>query len=118
MKIQRLIRLTVIVISLLCIECFLIPYNSYGILNIGNITGTVVFSLIVLYCLTYTGVNKLVLKLWERKPGKIFLRIAGGIVIVIVALVIVLSALMINACNKKPEGDETVIILGCGVLGE
>ena len=97
---------------------FVIPLSLTVTLNIGNLTGLLVSGLIVVYGLFFTRINQW-RKLWKKKKYKKFLvYFAEGMVVLVTCMVILLSILMIKGVLNKPQGKETLIVLGCRVYGE
>lgn len=93
---------------------FLVPVFS-GILNIGNISGMA--ACVVLFLLT----------LFRNRFFELFRSngIVRGISVTIavlaaafVILAVIVSVKMISAMNSMPEGNSTLIVLGCKVRGE
>lgn len=93
---------------------FLAPVSA-GILNIGNAAG--MFVCAVLFFLSV---------FWNR-----FFRFIGGhrtvhvaciaalaAAVLLAVLAAVISVFMVSAANRPPNGDTTVIVLGCKVRGE
>ncbi len=100
---------TVTVLRFLCVILFILfalPLFTGFVFNPGNAAG-MGGSALLYYFLT----EKPVLP----KPAAVCLGILAGICLVTAA---VLSFLMINASLKKPDGETTLIILGCEVQKE
>lgn len=89
-----------------------------GAINIGNITGMIVCSLIILYSIRMPYINNWIFKLWEKSIGKIFLIFIGTIAAAIIGLVLFITGCMITAANKQVSENATVVVLGCKVNGE
>lgn len=113
-----LLRILLITAGILGGIWFLTPVIVGRIINIGSVTGLLVFGGITVYGILMTWFNRLFSKIWKTKAGKIILSIIMGIACIILALVIVITANMIIAANRKPAEDVTVIVLGCRVYGE
>jgi len=115
---KMIIRELITIIGILGVIWFLLPLFTSFILNIGNLTGIVVFSGFIIYGILMPYINRFIVCAWHKTFGRIALSVLMLIAAIIIVLVIVLSGLMINAANKKPGGNPTVVILGCGVYGE
>lgn len=97
---------------------FAVPLSLTVTLNIGNLTGIVVSGLMVVYGLFFTRINQL-RRDWKKKKYKRFLvYFAEGVVVFVGCLVLLLSGLMLKSALNKPQGGETLIVLGCRVYGE
>ncbi|MDE6530824.1 MAG: YdcF family protein [Lachnospiraceae bacterium] len=113
-----------------CLRLFLVGIGGLGLLwlmvpvivgrivNIGTVTGILIFGMVAGYGLFMGWCNRVLENLWKKKAGKIILSILMGIACIILALVIILTTNMIIAAGRKPEENATVIILGCRVYGE
>ncbi len=101
-----------IVLGVLGIIWCILPRLIYSVLNIGNITGLVVFTCFLLIGLFWKPLKKLVLIIWKKKQGKIALVIAGVVLSIIPIFVIVETICMVSVAGNKPEGNETVVVLG------
>lgn len=98
--------------------CFFALPIFAGIVNIGDVFGLAVSAILLAALLCRKKLRKLLGKLWEKRGGKVLLRICGGILAMGVGLCIVLSAMMLFAANRKPQASPTaVIVLGCKVNG-
>ena len=93
----------------------MLPVVFSGIINAGNGAGLLFFG-----CLFLWGIfqNKLNIKARSAKWAKALRCILITGYLAFTLLFAVEGALMINAANKTPPSDATVIVLGCGVKGE
>lgn len=112
------IQILFITISLVAVVWFLIPYILFGIMNIGNATGIFSFLGLFLYGIKLKYINCWVKKSLKRGLGRILISLFAVLIGGIMILVVLFSFLMIKAANKIPNGDETVVVLGCRVYGE
>lgn len=111
-------RLLLVVFGVICFVWFAIPLFLSVSLNLGNVTGLVVSVLLVLYGVLMPWVHGLLAK-WRKHKVLRFLHWGIlGIVSLVALLVVIESACMIVAANKKPEPGATVVVLGCRVYGE
>ena len=93
----------------------MIPVVFSGILNIGNGAGLLFFGCLFLWGIFQNKLNK---KAQGAKWAKIFRGVLITGYLAFTLLFAVEGALMINAANKTPPSDATMILLGCGVKGE
>ncbi len=107
-----------IIIGIIGVIWFLLPFFSHFILNIGNITGIAVCGLIALAGVFRRPVRVVAAKLWQNVPGRIAVVLVCAVLILGVALVIGETACMAVAAGKKPAEDATLVVLGCKVNGE
>lgn len=111
-------RCGLVFIGILCMIWFAIPLSLSVNLNIGNATGLVVSGILILMGIFLPAVQKLVHK-WSSHPIKRwFYRVPMIVACLIATLVVIESGLMIEAANRTPDADATVILLGCRVYGE
>ncbi|MBQ9141885.1 MAG: YdcF family protein [Lachnospiraceae bacterium] len=97
---------------------FAVPLSLTVTLNIGNLTGVLVSGMAVVYGLFFSKINRL-RREWKRQRGKRFIVcFIEGMVVLVACLVLLLSVLMIKGALNKPQGNETLIVLGCRVYGE
>lgn len=93
---------------------FLAPVTA-GIINIGNAAGMSVCA--VLFFLSVFW-NRFFRSVSEHRVVRVIFIAAVAIAVVLAVLAAVISAFMISAANRPPDGDTTVIVLGCKVRGE
>lgn len=115
---NMIIRVLITFIGIFGFVWFLLPTFTHFIMNIGNLTGSIVFAGFIIYGILMPYINRFIVCAWHKVFGRIVLSAMMLLAAIIIVLVIVLSGLMINAANKKPGGNPTVVILGCGVYGE
>lgn len=116
---NKLIRLMVMVIGAILFLWFLLPFMVAGILNIGNITGIVLATLLVGYMLFMPMIHEWIKDIWHKcKNGKLIIKICAAVVAVIVLLATVETGCMISANVKEPATGATAVVLGCRVYGE
>lgn len=89
---------------------FIIPFFTYRVLNIGNMTGMAVGILIVLIAFLYQTKS-------EYTKNILFKLGLGGMGIIFL-IALFLSGLMIGSLFKKPKAHATVVVLGAKVIGE
>ena len=115
---KGLIRLLVLVLGIVLLLWFLMPFTVAGILNIGNITGMLLAVLFVLYVVFMPRIHRWIKSGWKRKGLRRIIALLGSLILLYGILVIVETGCMIGACNKAPEKNATAVVLGCRVYGE
>lgn len=113
-----ILRLFLVGIGGLGILWLMVPVIVGRIVNIGTVTGILVFGIVAGYGLFMGWCNRVLANLWKKKAGKVVLSIMMGIACIILALVIILTTNIIIAASRKPAEEATVIVLGCRVYGE
>ena len=111
----KIIRLLKILIGAAGWVWMFIPVVFSGIINIGNGAGLLFFGCLFLWGIFQNKLNK---KAEAAKWAKVFRGILITGYLAFALLFSVEGALMLNATDKTPPGDATVILLGCGVKGE
>lgn len=105
-------------VSVLFLLWFLLPVFTHGILNIGNVTGIVLF-LLVLLCVMFSGkLGKGLARFWEKRLGKLLIGAGVAVLAAAALLVCVETAFMVQAAGRSPGEEATVVVLGCRVYGE
>ena len=97
---------------------FGLPLILRRILNIGNATGLLIGSILLLYGIFMPGIHKKTSSIWKKKPGKILLLFATFCIVFVVVLAAVETVCIVKAAKKKPAENATLIVLGCKVYGE
>lgn len=112
------LRTALLVFSGIMTVWFIIPIVFSGIVNIGNITGIVLFA--SLFALTFFSEKALGLikKIRGKKAGKIITNIVCVALVAVFLLATAETVLMVGAAAKNPEPSATVVVLGCRVYGE
>lgn len=93
---------------------FLAPVTA-GIINIGNAAGMSVCAVLFFLSVFWNRFFRLVSE--HRVVRVIFIAVVT-IAVILAALAAVISAFMVSAANRPPDGNTTVIVLGCKVRGE
>lgn len=112
------IRSVLIVIGVVCVVWFMWPFLYHRILNIGNVTGIIVSTILVLYGWKMPAIHKMINVVWEKSTGKIFLSVISVCCIGVITLAIILTSCMLLASRKDVKKEATVVVLGCKVYGE
>lgn len=109
--------LLLIIIGALCSVWFTLPVFTGRIINIGNLTGFAIGILLILIGLFAQQIGKLLVSGWQIIGVRIVLCIVGAAVAVIACLAVMTAGMMIYGCNRAPQADATVVVLGCRVYG-
>lgn len=93
---------------------FLAPVFT-GIINFGNISGMMICTVLLLLTIFWNKVYALICS--NGVVRGIF-----AVIVVLVAAFVILAAIisvkMLSAANSPPQGNTTVVVLGCKVKGE
>lgn len=108
-----------VLIGLIGVVWFFLPFLLFRILNIGNITGFLLSVLFVLNGIFSENIILFCKNMWERNAGKAVLIVSGSILIFVVLLAALETGWMIHAANRRPaaDADVTLVVLGCRVYG-
>ena len=112
------LRITLLVLAVLFFCWFALPLALSVSLNIGNVTGLLVATLVFLYACCMPWVHGIRAKWRTHKPLCWLYRGICCIIGLIAVIVVVESACMIWAASREPEPGATVVVLGCRVYGE
>lgn len=116
--VRMILRLLFVGIGGIGLVWILVPVAVGRIVNIGTVTGVLVFGMLAGYGLFMKPCNRMLANLWKKKAGRVVLGILMGIACIILLLVILLTTNMIIGANREPAEDATVVVLGCRVYGE
>lgn len=94
---------------------FALPVAFFKILNSGNVVGLIISAVMIIYGIWFKGINSGFAKLWQTMAGKIILCTAIVLIMIITVFVLFSTVKMIYSANDKPEGETTVVVLGCQV---
>lgn len=107
-----------IIVGIIGLVWFGMPFYTYGIMNIGNETGLMISLLLILAGIFRKLIVRLVKYLWKHIAGKVVLVIASAGICIVVLLVIIESCYIAGAALDKPnDKSATVVVLGCKVIG-
>ena len=109
-----LIRVCLAILFAVGFLTFLAPVFT-GIVNIGNIVGMSVCTVLLIVTAFWTRLFALLCTHKSLRIASIAVVIIGVLLVVLAA---VISAFMLSAANSAPPPNTTVIILGCKVRGE
>lgn len=97
---------------------FAIPLVGRGILNIGNLTGMIVFALVFLYGIYHRWVHIFIGEMWQRRMGKLILGCVAVVCLCVAVTVVAETIGMVRVALRRPPENTTVVVLGCSVKGE
>lgn len=107
-----------IIVGIIGVVWFGMPFYTYRILNIGNETGLMISLILILIGIFRRPFVKLLRYLWKHMAGKAVLLLVALAVCTVVVLVITESCFMAGAALDKPDNKSaTVVVLGCKVVG-
>lgn len=112
-RVQKIGFLIGIVLLLWCMVSAIVVKG----LGLGNVTGIVVFTVFTIYMKFLPEIHQTIKTLWGNKRIRVPLGMAGAGIVIILMLVMIETGYMISACNKAPEENATVVVLGCKVNG-
>ena len=115
---NKKLRTSMMAVSAFFTMWFIIPVVFSGIVNIGNVTGIVLFSILFIAFLKADKMAEVFEKIKTKKSGKVLLGFVSVIVSAVILIAGVETVFMVSAAVKAPEPDATVIVLGCRVYGE
>ena len=114
---RNIIRVVLAIVGGIMFGLFTNPFVG-GIINIGNITGTLLSIIIISYSIMFETINIGVRKFIKKKYGKLAMFVASVMAVLIIITAVVTATLMIMATTKSGDGTDTLIVLGCKVNGE
>lgn len=108
----RKLRFFIIFLSGLLLFWYLIPLVFHGIINIGNVTGILIF-LTVILCVFFAGQIHSFFRHHSSPLFKVLYTTGIAIISFVLILVLLLSFFMFSACQHKPVEPTTLVVLGC-----
>ena len=109
------VRAVPALISFVILLFFIVPL-FVGIVNLGNIAGILLSSVILAFSLFYNSVSGYISKLWKFPLGKAGILLASFIIVSGIIITVTISVFMLKTLSDKPESNNTtVIVLGCQV---
>lgn len=112
------LRCVLALLGILGLVCFIMPFFSYGIMNVWNMLGLALSAVLLLVSVFWVSIIKFIKVLWKRTPGKIVCSAAAVLLCSAIILAAVISGFMIGAACSTPENEVTLVVLGCRVIGE
>lgn len=110
-----LIRVFLAALFLYLMDLFIQPMHI-GIINIGNVFGTVGCGILLVISVFFGSFMKLVKSLWNSGGGRVFLIITAVLTALFIIYASVISILMFRASKDSPKnGNTTLVVLGCKV---
>ncbi|MCR5278431.1 MAG: YdcF family protein [Lachnospiraceae bacterium] len=113
----RILRIILIAIGLITTTWFILPKIIFDVLNIGNMTGIIAGLFLIIFGIFISPLSHMIKRCQKKKAGKAILTALSACVLIPVLTAIILSAFMLRANLKKPEGTPTLVVLGCRVIG-
>ena len=107
-----------IIAGLIGVIWFLLPVFSGLIINIGNITGVIVFGTLLFCALNYEHFSAWIQAVRRTRSGSAWLAVITAVLLCIFSLAGVLGGVMIKEAMHQDDENRTLVILGCGVYGE
>ncbi len=111
-------RLVPVIAGAALLVIFGIPLVLRRIINIGNATGLLLGSILLLYGIFMPKIHGKISRTWEKKTGKILLSFVALCIVFVAVLAVVETVCIVKAAKKKPAENATLIVLGCKVYGE
>lgn len=97
---------------------FAAPLIGKGIFNVGNLTGIVVFGLLVYYGVRYKKVHAHLGNAWQSRAGR-FVLVCLMVLCACAAVTVAAETIgIVRAALNHPPKNVTAVVLGCSVKGE
>lgn len=106
------------IIGALGVLWFVLPVLSALIVNIGNVTGILVFGTLLLCALFKDRFFKWIGTMRSTPAGSTVLASILAVLLFVFSVAGYLSVEMIRAAQPREQDDRTLVLLGCGVYGE
>ncbi len=116
-KVSVVIRVLLALMFLGLAIWFILPMRV-RIFDIANILGLMIAVCGLIITLAWNKFKQLWKAISKNKFGRYALRVLTVLLILAFSYVAVISVFIINAANKTPANDSTVIVLGCKVNGK
>lgn len=103
-----------LIIGLVGVIWFFLPVPSAGF-NIGDVTGLIVFGLILAYGIFFHRINRMLGRMWSILSGRTLLIVIFTAAAMICILAAAGTVCMIRGAAVKPSEKAAVVVLGCQV---
>lgn len=113
-----IVRLLLFLFGVIGCTGFVVPFLTRRILNIGNLAGLTVCTVLVLYAVFMPKIHQWIRFFWQKTAGRIVFSILAVGLTAALVLVVVMTSLMVRAACTSPSENATVIVLGCKAYGE
>lgn len=114
--IQIIIKILIILISITGLYLFGNTF-SRGICNIGNMTGSLLSIMLIVYGSLMGTINRFLINRWKIKIGRIVLIIVSGLAVCVFGLAVFAISCMISGARRTADDPSVIIVLGCQVRG-
>lgn len=111
------IKIVLVLIEILIASFFFLPVFS-GIVNLGNILGMLICSILIAVTIFRERLCNIVAVMYKSTGGKIAVWSAGIIITAGIVYALLLTVFMFVAKADKPDNPKAVVVLGCKVKGE
>ncbi len=102
------------VIFIVLLAFFINPF-LLGIKNLGNIAGTLLSILGLLYFAANPLVSRILQRIWANGIGHVVLCVLIGLLCISGIAAVIISGFMLHAANDAPKEENVVVVLGCKV---
>lgn len=111
---QNIVRFIILLIEIALLVIFILPFYKH-ISNIGNVVGFGITICLIIITLFWDYVLRLIIKLWHNTGGRIILIILAALILISALWCIFISVKMVSAYKNYPKKETTVVVLGCKV---
>lgn len=111
------IKIILVLIEILIASFFFLPVFS-GIVNLGNILGMLICSILIAVTIFRERLCNIVAVMYKSTGGKIAVWSTGIIITACIVYAVLLTVFMFVAKADKPDNPKAVVVLGCKVKGE
>ncbi len=112
-----IIKLLLISAGLTVVFLFVLPLVLFGILSIGNMLGIAAGLVLLLTGIFHSVIIDGIKTLFKKKCGRVFFIFLSAVCAAGFTVFIYATSLMISKISMKLQPADTVIVLGCQVIG-
>lgn len=112
------VRNIFVIVGAMMLAWFVAPAIYFRIINIGNATGIALSLMLFLYGALKKYIDIFVKSMWNHSFGKCVVIFILIVAVGIFTTALIETVLMVNATCRKPQGECTLVVLGCRVYGE
>lgn len=102
------------VVFIVLLAFFITPF-LLGIKNLGNIAGTLLSILGLLFFAANPMISRVLQKIWDHSIGHVVLCVFIGLLCISGVAAVIISGFMLHAANDAPKEENVVVVLGCKV---
>ena len=112
---MTILRSSLVAIGILLFVIIILPVIIMGVWNTGNYIGLMLSACFIAYGLFFGKINRFIVYLAKQNYGKALIILFSALVLALFVFAVIITVHIVDKSNNPPEGETTVIVLGCRV---